>query len=116
MDLWKKRQQAGLVGDAKAEGYAWEGRSTSVGEEEEESVAWSYHDTVLSGKLRQAVYRATDREGGGCLLLYDQCTKTGRTVAEILREKHSDIRVPPRGKTHVCSLRGVRGSTQNGIP
>ena len=50
---------------------------------------------MLSGKLRQAVRQATDREGGGCLLPDDQCTKTGRPVAEVLREKHQDMRVPP---------------------
>ena len=58
-------------------------------------MAWGLHKTVLSGKLRQAVRRATDREGGGCLLPEDQCTKTGRPVAEVLREKHPDMRVPP---------------------
>ena len=40
--------------------------------------------------------------GGGCLLPDDQCTKTGRQVAEVLREKHSDTRVPPM-KTPTCS-------------
>ena len=34
-------------------------------------------------------------EGGGCLLPEDKCTKTGRPVADILREKHPDMRVPP---------------------
>ena len=33
--------------------------------------------------------------GGGCLLPDDQCTRTGRPVAEVLREKHPGIRVPP---------------------
>ena len=47
------------------------------------------------GKLLQAVRQATDREGGGCLLPDDQCTKTGQPVAEVLREKHLDMRVPP---------------------
>ena len=55
----------------------------------------SFHETVLSGKIRQAVRRATDREGGGCLLPEDKYTKTGRLVAEVLREKHPDMRVPP---------------------
>ena len=57
-------------------------------------MARSYHDTVLYGKLRKAVHWATDREGGGCLLPDEQCTKTGRPVAEVLREKHPDMRVP----------------------
>ena len=56
---------------------------------------WIYHDTVLSGKLRQAVRRATDRKGGGCLLPDDQCTKTGRPVAEVLQEKHPHMQVSP---------------------
>ena len=61
-------------------------------------VAQSYHDTVLSGKLSQAVRQATDREGGGGLLLYYQCMKTGRPVTEVLREKHPDTQVPPMEK------------------
>ena len=55
----------------------------------------SYHDTVLSGKLRKAVYWAINRKGGGYLLSDDQCTKTGRPVADVLREKHPDMCVPP---------------------
>ena len=54
-----------------------------------------YHDTVVSGKLWQAINQATNREGGGCLLPDDQCTKTVQLVAEVLREKHPDMRVPP---------------------
>ena len=55
----------------------------------------SFHETVISGKLRQAVRRATGREGGGCLLPEYLCTKIGRPVAEVLREKHPDMHVPP---------------------
>ena len=58
-------------------------------------MARSFHGTVLSGKLRQAVRRATDQEGRGCLLPEDKCTKTGRPVAEVLWEKHPDMRVLP---------------------
>ena len=58
-------------------------------------MARSYHNIVLPGKLWQAVRRATDREGEGCLLPDNQCTKTGRPVAEVLWEKHPDMRVPP---------------------
>ena len=39
---------------------------------------------------------------GGCLLPEDQCTKTGRPVAEVLREKHPDMRVTPVKKP-VCA-------------
>ena len=83
MDLWDRGQHAGLVGDAKAEGADREGRAAFSGEEEEDAVARNFHETVLLGKLRQAVRRATDREGGGCLLPEDLCTKTGRPVVEV---------------------------------
>ena len=83
------------MGDTKAEGAAREGRAAFSGEEEDNAVARGFHETVLSGQLWPAVHRATDREGGGCLLPEDQCTKTGRLVAEVLREKHPDICVPP---------------------
>ena len=77
MELWERGLHAGLVGDAEEEGAVREGRAARDGEEEDEAAARSYHDTILSGKLRQAVCRETGREGGGCLLLNDQCTKTG---------------------------------------
>ena len=77
MDLWERGLPAGLVGDSEAEGAARKGRVASGGEEENEAVACRYHNKVLSGKLRQAVRRATNREGGGCILPDDQCTKTG---------------------------------------
>ena len=32
---------------------------------------------------------------GRCLLPDDQCTKIGRLVAEVLREKHPDMQAPP---------------------
>ena len=50
-DLWERGIHAGLVGDAEAEGTAREVRAASGREEEDEAVARSYNDTVLSGKL-----------------------------------------------------------------
>ena len=43
MDFWERVQHAGLVGYAKAEGAA--------SQEEDDAIAWSYHDMVFSGKL-----------------------------------------------------------------
>ena len=94
------------MGDAKAEGAAREGRDAFIDEEEDNAVAPVLHKIFLLGKLRQAVRRATYREERGLLLPDDQCTKTGRLVAEVLREKHLYMRVPS-GKPHVRSLRGV---------
>ena len=58
-------------------------------------MARGFHETVLSGENRQAIRRETYREGGGCLLPDEQCMKTERPVAEVLREKYPDMRVPP---------------------
>ena len=49
--------------DAEAEGSAQEGRSASGGKEEDYAVDRSLHETVLSGKIWQAVRRVTNREG-----------------------------------------------------
>ena len=81
------------MGNAKAEGAAREGRAAFSGEEEDDAVARSFHKTLLLGKLHQAVRQATDREGGGCLLPGNKCTKTGQPVADVLREKHPDMRL-----------------------
>ena len=77
MDLWERVQHAGLVGDAKAERATREGRATFSGKEEDDAVARSFHKTVLLGKLWQAVRRATNWEGGECLLPDNQFTKIG---------------------------------------
>ena len=95
MDLWERGLHTGMLGDAEMEGEAREGRSASGGEEEKESVARSYHDTLLSGKMSEAVRWVTDREGGGFLLPDEQCTKTRRLVAEVLWDKYSYTQVPP---------------------
>ena len=76
MDLWERGLHTGQVGDAEAEGAAREGGFASRGEEEDKVVAQSYHYTVFSSKLGQAIRQATKRKGGGCILPDDQCTKT----------------------------------------
>ena len=49
---------------------------------------------VHSGKLRAAVRAVTDRDPGGLYAPDDLCTKTGRRVLDVLREKHPDARIP----------------------
>ena len=83
------------MGDALAEGRDREGHFDRRAEEEEDCLVCRFHSNFLSGNMRQAVQRATGREGGSCLLLRDVCTKTGRPVADVLQEKHPDMRVPP---------------------
>ena len=58
--------------EANTKGAAREGRAAFSGKKEDNVVVRNYHETVLSGKLRQAVRRATNREGGGCLLPGDK--------------------------------------------
>ena len=112
MDLWERGLHVGLLRDEEAEGAAREVRAASGGEEEEEAVARSYHDTVMSGRLHQVVCRATNRDGVGFIFPDEQCTKTGRPVTEVLQEKHPDMRVPPCGKPCVRSIQGVKVSYQ----
>ena len=71
MDLWKRDLHTGMVGDAEVVGAAREVRASRAGEDEDKALSRSYHYTVLSGKLRQAIRRATDREGGRFLLMDD---------------------------------------------
>ena len=66
MKLWERGQHTGLVGDAEAEEAARKGRAAFSSEEEDDAVARSFHETVLSGKLRQAVLLLT-AEGGPAL-------------------------------------------------
>ena len=56
----------------------------------------------MSGKLRHAIRRATYREGGGYLLLDDECKKTGQPVAEVLWEKHPNMHAP-RAENPKCA-------------
>ena len=65
IDIWESGLHEGLIGDSEVEGAVREGRAASGGEEEDEAVAQSYHNMVLSGILSQAVYSETVREGGG---------------------------------------------------
>ena len=103
------------MGDAEAEGAAREGRAAFSGKEEDDAVARIFHNTVLSGKLRQALHQATNREGGGCLLPGGKCTKTGRPVADVLRDKHPDIRVPPV-ENPVCAAFEVYEDVSETVP
>eukprot|EP00957_Ditylum_brightwellii_P192163 14627723-Ditylum_brightwellii.AAC.1 len=64
-----------------------------MGEDEEERKARQFNGTVLSGRLRQAVMRATARERGGVLYPTDACTKLGQLVLEVLKGKHPNTQI-----------------------
>ena len=59
-----------------------------------ESVGGRFDGLIKDGKLRAAVRSVTEC-GRGCLYQPgDKCTKTGRPVLDILREKHPEARIP----------------------
>jgi hypothetical protein len=58
----------------------------------QEDRARSYNAKILSGRIRQAVRSVTNRDSGGILGPSDLCTKTGRPVIDVLREKHPPLR------------------------
>ena len=84
LDLWEMGIHAGLVGDVLAEDRAREGRVERRVEEEEDQLVCSFHITLLSENLWQAVRQATGREREGYILPGDVCTKARRTVADFL--------------------------------
>jgi len=59
-----------------------------------ESVGWRFNLMVHLGKLRAVIRAVTDRNPGRLYAPDDICTKTGRWVLDVLREKHPDARIP----------------------
>ena len=98
MDLWERGLHVGLVGDAEAEGATREVRAATGGEEEDEAVTWSYHDTVLSGKLWQAFRWLSDREGGGVSSRMTNAQKLGDRLQRSF-ERSTRICMSPLWKT-----------------
>ena len=68
----------------------------------------SYHNTLMLGKLRQAVRRATNKEGVGCLLTEKKCTKIEQPVSEVLWENHPVTRVFPEKNLCAQPSRSMR--------
>ena len=50
---------------------------------------------VLSGKVRAAVQMVTERDPGRLFRPSDFCSKTGRLVMDVLRDKHPNAVVLP---------------------
>ena len=92
MDLWEQGHYVALVDDTEAglAARAHPSRRTP----DPESIARAFNSKVLSGRLRSAVRGLTSREGGGVMMPDDDCTKTGRPVIDVLRDKHPGLREP----------------------
>jgi hypothetical protein len=93
LDAWEAGKFCALVKGVEEEA-AGRGYSMSSREFEVESAGRRYNSMILSGKLRAAVRMVTDRDPGGLFKPDDKCSKTGRPVIDVLREKHPEARVP----------------------
>jgi hypothetical protein len=92
MDCWDQGHFTALIDDSKAEMKA--NARPRNRQADPEVTARAFDARVLTGR-RSAVRHLTSREGGGVLQPADLCTKSGRPVVEVLREKHPDLREPP---------------------
>jgi hypothetical protein len=95
MDAWEASRYWALVKEveecAMEDGFPHAHTDRSL---ELESVGRRFNSMVHSGKLRAAVRAVTDRDTGGLYAPDDICTKTGRRVLDVLREKHPDACIP----------------------
>ena len=87
MSLWMEGKFDVLVDDAEDEVYRRIGSGTQS-KRSDEAIARSFNETVLGGRLRQAVRRLTQRDGGGVMLPSDIDAKSGQSVEQVLRDKH----------------------------
>ena len=95
MDAWEASRYCALVKEveecAMEDGFPHAHPNRGL---ELESVGRRFNSMVHSGKLRAAVRAVTDRDPGGLYAPDDICTKTGRRVLDVLREKHLDACIP----------------------
>ena len=91
LDQWERGEIASLVQDVVTTARQGQGGKTRGDDDE---VARRFASMVNSGKMRAAVRMATDREGGGPLQPWDIDAKTGKTVLEVLRDKHPEMMIP----------------------
>eukprot|EP00956_Cyclotella_meneghiniana_P025811 scaffold54612_cov72-Cyclotella_meneghiniana.AAC.3 len=97
LELWKAGRYVELVNEVVSEarsGIAGRRPEKEVDGEVSESVACTFNPMILDGKLRAAVRFATERGLGGPLRPDDNCTKSGRLVLDVMKEKHPAITVP----------------------
>ena len=94
LDMWDAGKYCALVKGVEEEAQVSGFGATHTHEFEVESAGWRYESMVLSGKIRAAVRMVTDRDPGGPFKPDDKCTKSGRPVIDVLREKHPKAVIP----------------------
>ncbi len=95
MTLWVGGQYNALVQDIVGEAMRGEGSGRDTADKE--LIARKYNHIVLDSKLRATVRFVMACDGGGVMLPQDTCTKTGRSVMEVLQSQHPDTRIPNLG-------------------
>jgi len=65
------------------------------GEFDVESEGCRYNNMVLEGRISKAVNSVINKHRGRLYQPDDSCSKIGRPVIEILREKYPEVTVPP---------------------
>ena len=90
LDAWEAGKFVGLVKGVEEEALIC-GFGASHGKEFEiESAGRRYDSMVMGGKLRATVRMITTCDPGGLFKPHDSCSKTGRPVIDVLREKHPE--------------------------
>ena len=91
LDQWERGEIASLVQDVVTTARQGQG-GRNRGDNNE--VASRFASMVNSGKMRSAVRMATYHEGGGPLQPRDIDAKSGKTVLEVLWDKHPEMMLP----------------------
>ena len=111
--MWDEGKYAELAEDVVRDA------STSLGKapmpDDDDSIARRYHLLVIDGRLKAAVWYATNRREGGVLAPGDINAKTGLTVIEVLRNKHPKMRRPERERESWASFKAYTVPRQ-GVP
>ena len=69
--------------------------SGKMSEDQEEKI---FSALILQGRLREAVRFITDRQGGGAMAPEDDAVKPfGKSVLELVIDKHPEQRIPDEG-------------------
>ena len=75
----------------------------SSGEMTSEKESKIFSDLILQGRLREAVRFITDRQGGGVMDPNDDAGKpSGKTVLQVLKDKHPEQRIPDEDDFMAC--------------
>ena len=92
MSMWKEGLFLDLIREAEQCDRKLPNSSGVITSEKEIKI---FSDLILQGRLREAVRFITDRQGGGIMDPSDDAVKPlGKTVLEVLIEKHPEQRIP----------------------